>query len=460
MFSGRLLPLLTTRPTEWIHLPDAGPVAGVVLAANPPQGGAGTGLGLWLAQNPLAETAIWGAGIFLLSWLADVLAKRILLRAISRIVARTRFTWDDAIQERRVFHHLAHVAPAAVIYYGAELVPSLPGPVYHVAQRVALSLMVLVVAISANAFLAAVNDIYSTRPDARSRPIKGYLQIVSIVVYIAAGILIISLLLNRSPAVFLGGLAGLTAVVLLVFRDTILSLVASIQLTQNDMIAVGDWIEMPKYGADGDVVDIALHTIKVQNWDKTITTIPTHKLIEDSFKNWRGMSQAGGRRIKRAIQLDLGTIRFLTDEEIERFGRFELLQDYIGKKKEELAAHNAGGVGGEEGAGPVVANARRLTNVGTFRAYIVNYLRLHPTVHQRMTLLVRQLQSGPTGLPMEIYVFSNDTNWINYEAFQSDVFDHLLAMVPEFGLRVFQNPSGEDVREAGEVLAQRLREGT
>jgi miniconductance mechanosensitive channel len=319
--------------------------------------------------------------------------------------------------------------------------------------------MVLVVALSANAFLSAVNDIYATRPDARSRPIKGYLQIISIVLYIAAGILIVSLLLDRSPAVFLGGLAGLTAVVLLVFRDTILSLVASIQLTQNDMIAVGDWIEMPKYGADGDVVDIALHTIKVQNWDKTITTIPTHKLIEDSFKNWRGMSQAGGRRVKRAIHLDLGTVRFLTDEEVERFGRFELLRDYVGEKKEELAAYNARVSGGEGGTGRIIANARRLTNVGTFRAYIVSYLRQHPTVHQRMTLLVRQLQSGPNGLPMEIYVFSNDTNWINYEAFQSDIFDHLLAMVPEFGLRVFQNPSGEDVRAVGKTLARRQGEG-
>ncbi len=457
MLFGRLLPLLTTLPPGSIRPADDGSAAEAGLPAILLQGAAGSGLGAWLARNPLAETAVWGVGIFLLSWLADVLAKRILLRVISRIVARTRFTWDDAIQERRVFHRLAHVAPAAVIYYGAELVPSLPEPVYQVAQRVALSLMVLVVALSANAFLSAVNDIYATRPDARSRPIKGYLQIVSIVLYIAAGILIVSLLLDRSPAVFLGGLAGLTAVVLLVFRDTILSLVASIQLTQNDMIAVGDWIEMPKYGADGDVVDIALHTIKVQNWDKTITTIPTHKLIEDSFKNWRGMSRAGGRRIKRAINLDLGTVRFLTGEEIERFGRFELLRDYIGKKKEELAAQNARAAEGEGGSGPVIANARRLTNVGTFRAYVVNYLRQHPTVHQRMTLLVRQLQSGPTGLPMEIYVFSNDTNWINYEAFQSDIFDHLLAMVPEFGLRVFQNPSGEDVREAGEALARRIR---
>ncbi|MGW8268162.1 MAG: mechanosensitive ion channel family protein [Longimicrobiales bacterium] len=435
---------------------EAGPPGG------PPQEPAGTGnLTAWLVENPLAETALWAGAVLLLSWAADALARRILLGMITRVVKRTRFTWDDAIQERRVFHHLAHIAPAAVVYYGAVLVPGLPGTVSQVAQRVALSLMVVVVVISANAFLSAVNDIYSTRPDAKSRPIKGYLQIVSIILYVAAGILVVSLLLDRSPAVFLGGLAGLTAVVLLVFRDTILSLVASIQLTQNDMIAVGDWIEMPRFGADGDVVDIALHTVKVQNWDKTITTIPTHKLIEDSFKNWRGMSQAGGRRIKRAIYLDLGTVRFLTDEEIQRFGRFELLRDYIRRKRQEIETYNAerGGRTGPDGGGSdrgerVIANARRLTNVGTFRAYVVNYLRQHPLVHQEMTLLVRQLQSGPTGLPIEIYAFSNDTNWINYEAFQSDIFDHLLAMVPEFDLRVFQNPSGVDVRAVGERMAR------
>ena len=398
-----------------------------------------------MSAYPLAETALWAVAVFLIAWLADLVAKGFLLRGLSRIVARTRFTWDDALQERRVFRRLAHVAPAAVVYFGAVLVPSLPVPVYQVAQRVALSLMVLLVVVSANAFLLAVNDIYSTRPDAKSRPIKGYLQIVSIIFYIAAAILVVSLLLNKSPAVFLGGLAGLTAVVLLVFRDTILSLVASIQLTQNDMIAVGDWIEMPKYGADGDVVDIALHTIKVQNWDKTITTIPTHKLIEDSFKNWRGMSQAGGRRIKRSIHLDLGTVRFLTEEEIERFGRFELLRDYIREKEEELRAFNAPGEGNDEG---MIRSTRRLTNLGTFRTYIVNYLRAHPMVHQEMTLLIRQLQSTSEGLPMEIYVFSRDTDWINYEDFQSDVFDHLLAMVPEFGLRVFQSPSGDDLRTA------------
>jgi miniconductance mechanosensitive channel len=419
---------------------------------------AATGLQGWLDAFPLAETGLWVVGVLFFSWLADLLAKQFLLQAISRVVKRTRFTWDDAIQERRVFNRLAHIAPAAVIYYGALLIPGLSQTVSQGIQRVALALMVLAVAQTGNALLSAANDIYSTRPDAKDRPIKGYLQIVSIVIYVTAGILVVSLLMDRNPVVFLGGLGALTAVVLLVFRDTILSLVASIQLTQNDMIAVGDWIEMPQYGADGEVVDIALHTVKVQNWDKTISSIPTHKLIEDSFKNWRGMSEAGGRRVKRSLFLDLSTVRFLTEEEIEKLSRFELLKDYVARKREELEAYRRERSGKALGTEPpdsaVIPNPRGLTNAGTLRAYIVAYLRQHPLVHGGMTLLVRQLQSGPHGLPIEIYVFCSDTDWIRYEAFQSDIFDHVFAMLPEFGLRVFQSPGGGDLRSIGAVLAQ------
>jgi miniconductance mechanosensitive channel len=409
-----------------------------------------TGFSGWLQAYPLAETGLWILGVMFVAWLADVVAKRFLLRAISRIVARTRFTWDDAIAERKVFEELAHVAPAVVLYYGIPLVPGLPETASQLAQRVAMAVIVLVIALAADKFLSAMNQVYQTRPDANTRPIKGYLQIVKIVLYIVAGIVILSLLMNRSPLVFLGGFGAMTAVLLLVFRDTILSLVASITLSQNDMIAVGDWIEMPKFGADGDVVDIALHTVKVQNWDKTITTIPTHQLMADSFKNWRGMSLSGGRRIKRAIHLDLNTVRFLTDDEIDRLGRFELLTEYIQGKREVLEAHRSG----KEGklAGDVIPNPRRFTNLGTFRAYIVNYLRQHPAVHQGMTLIVRQLKPGPQGLPMEIYAFSSDTGWSNYEGIQSDIFDHILAMVPEFGLRVFQSPSGADLQELHGVL--------
>ena len=257
-------------------------------------------------------------------------------------------------------------------------------------------------------------------------------------------IVTLAVLMDKNPTVFLSGVGALTAVLMLVFKDTLLSFVASIQLASNDMLRVGDWLEMPQLGADGDVIDIALHTVKVQNWDKTISTIPTHRLINDSFKNWRGMSESGGRRIKRRINVDMSSIRFLTEDEIDRLEGFALLKDYIAEKKKDIAAYNK-----EHASGPdVIHKARRLTNIGCFRAYIAAYLREHPKIHREMTFLVRQLQSTPQGLPIEVYVFTNITNWNEYEGIQSDIFDHLLAIAGEFGLQVFQDPSGADFRQA------------
>jgi miniconductance mechanosensitive channel len=318
-------------------------------------------------------------------------------------------------------------------------------------QRVAFSFIVVTLVMAANAFLYAVNDIYTdSYEEAKSRPIKGYLQVVGLILWIAAGVVIVSVLFNRSPVVFLSGLGALTAVLMLVFRDTILSLVASLQIMSNDMIRIGDWVEMPQSLADGDVIDIALHTVKIQNWDKTITTVPTHKFISESFKNWRGMSESGGRRIKRSLVLDMSSIRFLTEEEIERLSRYELLRDYMREKREALARYS------EEKAalGPeVVPVKRRLTNVGTFRTYVLEYLRANPKIHKEMTLLVRQLASTPQGVPMEIYCFTNDTQWANYEAIQGDIFDHLIAILPEFGLEVFQQPAGRDFARLGQTGA-------
>ena len=261
-----------------------------------------------------------------------------------------------------------------------------------------------------------------------------------------AGLLVLSALMNRSPWIFVSGIGAMTAVLLLVFRDTILSFVASLQIAGNDMIRVGDWIEMPDLGADGDVIEVALHTVKVQNWDKTITTIPTHRLISESFKNWRGMSLSGGRRIKRSVCLDLQSVRFLTDPEIERFERWSLLRDYIRSKRDELSEANATA----EPNSNVSADLRRLTNLGTLRAWIWATLRTHPQIHQTgHTLLVRQLPAGPQGVPIEVYCFANDTDWIAYEDIQADLFDRILAMVPEFGLRVYQQPAGSDLRSIG-----------
>ena len=397
----------------------------------------------WLSEPTLASQAV-GVGLVLVAaWVADWVARRVLSAVVGRLVRRTATGWDDALMRRRVFHRLAHLVPALVVYYGIQLV-SLSDPLTAMIVRGTAAAMVLIGATAATAFLSAVNDIYELRPEARNRPIKGFVQVVQIALFIIGGIVALAALLDRSPLVFLSGIGAMTAVLLLIFRDTILSFVASLQMGSYDLVRVGDWISVPQYGADGDVIDIALHTVKVQNWDKTITTIPTHKLVDGSFKNWRGMADSGGRRIKRSLSIDMNTVRFLDEADLDRFERFALLGDYIRGKRQELAEDTAGG----DADVAVSANRRQLTNLGTFRTYIENYLRQHAKVHQGMTLMVRQLDPTPDGLPLEIYAFTNDIDWVVYEGIQSDIFDHILAVAPEFDLRVFQQPSGRDFEAA------------
>ncbi len=412
-----------------------------------------------LPENWLSVVGVVAA-LVVVAWAADRLTLRVLRGAVRRLTARTKSTWDDRIVERKVFARLAHVVPAVILYYGigpalgmSEVdVATGVGSLAFIAsltQRIALAFIVITAAMAASAFLDAVNDIYDeSYSEAKSRPIKGYLQVVGLVLYMAAGVVVVSILADRSPLVFLSGLGALTAVLMLVFRDTILSLVASLQIMSNDMIRIGDWVEMPQANTDGDVIDIALHTVKIQNWDKTISTIPTHKFISESFKNWRGMSESGGRRIKRSISLDMSSIHFLTDEEIERLSRYELLKRYMQRKREDLEAYRLEKGDTEDGTIP---EARRLTNVGTFRSYVVNYLKAHSGIHDSMTLLVRQLTPSSQGLPIEIYCFTNDTAWVNYEDLQADIFDHLIAMLPEFGLVAFQEPAGSDFGRLGQV---------
>ncbi len=401
-----------------------------------------------ISDHPWAAASFALVVLLLVAWLADAVVRRIFLGIVRRLAARTRSTWDDRLIEHRVFARLAHVAPAIVAYSGIAWAMSpttgtaASTVVYLLVRRVSLAFIVLTVVIAASNFLAAVNAIYNeTYDEARNRPIKGYLQVVSIFLFVTAGIVIVAILADRSPVVFLSGLGALTAVLLLVFRDTLLSLVASVQIMSNDMIRIGDWVEMPEAHADGDVIDIALHTVKVQNWDKTITTIPTYRFITESFRNWRGMSDSGGRRIKRSLHLDVGSIHFLTPEELDHLGRYEFLRDYVSGKRRELEEANARGPEDPE----VIPERRRLTNVGTFRAYVEHYLRHHPKLHQEMTLLVRQLPPGPVGLPLEIYCFTNDTAWATYEGIQADLFDHFIAVLPEFGLRAYQQPAGSDL---------------
>lgn len=402
------------------------------------------------------DTWLWAlialASLALAAWIAGRVATSILTGAVRRITSRTRSTWDDRLSERKVFVRIARVVPAIVVYYGAgpalgsseaSLVPpeGALALLWTVLRRLAAAYVVLTLARAFKAFLDAVNDIYNEAyADAKSRPVKGYLQVASLLAYIAAAIVAVAILLDQSPMVFLTGLGALTAVLLLVFKDTILSLVASVQIMSDDMIRIGDWVSMPQANSDGDVIDIALHTVKVQNWDKTISTIPTHKFIAESFKNWRGMSESGGRRIKRSLSIDMNSVRFLTDDEIEALSRREVLRDYMRAKRDAIARHNA-----EPKDLDAEPEQRRLTNLGTFRAYVHRYLELHAGTHKEMTLLVRQLAPGPQGVPIEIYCFASDTAWASYESFQADIFDHLIAVLPEFGLRVFQSPAGGDL---------------
>jgi len=391
--------------------------------------------------NPWLPTGTMLALLFVVALIVDWVAKRGLLAIVRRLVARTSVSWDNTIVEHKVVDRLVHLVPAIIVFTGIAFVPGLPDGVTVVLRNVAVGYMALMLTMALSSLLGAANDIYAETPMAKERPLKGFIQLVQIAVWIFGGVMIVAAVLNKSPLLLLSGFGAMTAILLLVFRDTILSLVASVQLTAQDMVRVGDWIEMPQFGADGDVIDVQLHTVKVQNWDKTITTIPTHRLITDSFRNWRGMSQAGGRRIKRAIHLDVSSIRFMTPEEIERFRRFALLDDYIDRKEKELADYNKGLPRQVDDD----VNQRRLTNIGTFRAYAFNYLKHHPNIREDMTLLVRQRESGPQGLPLEIYCFTNTTVWGEYENIQSDIFDHLLAIVPEFGLSVYQQPAGTDL---------------
>ncbi|MCZ4109091.1 mechanosensitive ion channel family protein [Brevundimonas diminuta] len=391
-----------------------------------------------LAEFPTAEMLIGLCLLVLVAFIADFVVRRILTRLILRIVGRAVHDLDVLL--RPVVRSFTRVVPAVIIHQGVSGVPHLAPGFVTLTQNVAGAFMIVAVAIGIGAGLDMANALYARSPRAHRRSIKGYLQVLKIVIYAIATILVIAALIDRSPLLLLSGLGALAAVLMLVFKDTILSLVASVQLNSNDMLRVGDWIEMPQVNADGDVIDIALHTVKVQNWDKTITTIPTWRLISESYRNWRGMQESGGRRIKRSLLIDQTSARFLTDAERERMRRFLLIDDYLADKSAEMADWNAKLV--EAGRDPV--NMRRSTNIGAFRAYVQNYLENHPRIRQDMTLLVRQMQPTESGLPLEIYAFTATTAWAEYEAIQADIFDHLLAILPEFDLRLFQSPSGAD----------------
>lgn len=401
----------------------------------------------WL-QAALVEliwlnTALYGCVLLFLVWLSNFVTKHLLMRMVRKMLGLTAIGQDPKLGVAAVIARLAHVVPALVLWAGIGWVPDLPNTMVVVVRNVSNAYIILTIAMAIASLLHTINALYNRRADAKDRPIKGYLQVIQIVVYAVAAIMIIASLLDRSPLILLSGLGAMAAVLMLVFQDTLLSLVASVQISSADMVRVGDWIEMPQLNADGDVIDIALHTVKVQNWDRTITTIPTKRLISESFKNWRGMQESGGRRIKRSLYLDQTSVAFLTASEQEKLHRFSLLANYLDEKKQELMAWNDNLL--QSGLDPI--NSRQITNLGTFRHYVQRYLQHHPRIHQDMIMMVRQLSPTPEGLPLEIYCFTNTTAWTEYEGIQADIFDHLFAILPEFGLRVFQQPSGRDVRD-------------
>ncbi|HHV08938.1 MAG TPA: mechanosensitive ion channel [Clostridiales bacterium] len=381
--------------------------------------------------------AILLVAVMLTCIIVNFILKHILIRIISRLILRNKYQWDDVLVERRVLYRLANIAPGIIIFLYSPAFED----VAYIAQRIAAVYILLMLYFLVNSALDAVNDVYITHPISKVRPMKGLLQVFKIVFYAIISIVLLGTLMNQNPLLLLSGIGALAAVFSFVFKDSILGFIAGLQLTSNDMLRIGDWIEMTKYGADGDVIDITLNTVKVQNFDKTIVTIPAYALVSDSFRNWRGMVEFGGRRIKRSVFIDMNSITFCTSEMLEKYKKINYLRDYITEKQEEIKEYNQ--YGGEEGS---LANGRHLTNVGVFRMYIQYFLNDNPYLNENVSPMVRQLPPGENGLPLEVYAFTKTITWTEYETIQSDIFDHIFSVAGEFGIRIFQNPTGYDMR--------------
>ena len=395
----------------------------------------------YLPQHPLLNSLSILGILAVLSLLSFWITEKIIIKLLTKMLQKTSTQMDDILIKHNVFKRLTYVVPALIFYNFAYATPQFTIMI----QRASLTLMAISGLMVINSFLNALNDIYKKTKYHERLDINSYLQITKLIINILGSVVIVGIIINKDTTLLLSGLGAMTAVIMLIFKDTILSLVASVQISSNDLFKVGDWVEAPQFGADGDVVDIGLHTVKIQNWDKTISVIPTHKLIDSTFKNWRGMSESGGRRIKRSLFIDINSISLCSPETLEKYKKFELISEYIDRKQKEVSEHNqANNIDTSE-----LINGRRLTNIGTFRAYIEAYLKNNSLIHKEMTFLIRQLDPTEKGLPMQIYVFSNDIDWVRYEGIQSSIFDHLLAVVPEFGLRIFQNPTGKDFGTIG-----------
>lgn len=386
-----------------------------------------------------------GVGLlFLAAIFANFVVKRALLKGVEHLLSNTTFGRDTELRKHGVIKRFANTVPLLVISLGVKVIPDIPVDMANSISRITQAAMLVTLALSASGLVSIFDTLHHRRADRRTNSIKGYFQLAKIAIMVVALILVIAALSGKSPVILLSSLGAMAAVFTLIFQDTLLSFVASLQISTNDVVRVGDWISMPSVDADGDVIEIGLHTVKVRNWDNTITTIPTRKLATDSFANWRGMQESGGRRVKRSVSLDQHSIRFLDAQEIAKFSQMTLLREYIARKTAEIDEWND--ALGHEADNPV--NARRQTNIGMLRAYLQAYLRAHPGINPDMTLMVRQLSPGATGLPLEIYCFTNTIAWAEYEGIQSDIFDHLLAVLPTFDLAPFQELAGTDMRRA------------
>lgn len=383
--------------------------------------------------------AILTLEIVLICVIGDLIIKKVVLKLLKSIIFNNKHKWDNVLWEHKVFHRVSNLLPGIVVYLFAPMF----GSATSIIHRAAAVYLLVAVALIVNSMLDAVDSIYRFYPISKIRPIKGLLQVVKISYYIVTGIVIIGTLLNQSPLILLGGIGAFAAVFSFVFKDSILGFIAGIQLTANDMLRIGDMIEMTKYGAEGTVIDITLNTVKVQNLDKTIVTIPAYALVSDAFKNYRGILDFGGRRIKRAIYIDLSSVCFCTPEMIEKFKKINYIKEYVENKAKELDTYNKG-ISIEEN---LKINGRYMTNIGTFRAYIQQYLNHHPKLQKDIPAVVRQLPPGETGLPLEIYAYTNTSDWVEYENIQSDIFDHIISIADEFNLRLYQNPTGYDMRQ-------------
>lgn len=380
--------------------------------------------------------------LILVTILAYIIAKHVVVRGIRHLITKLKFANHDIMSQHSVIRRVANIVPAIVIMNGIVTVPHLSAKMISFVQMAAQAFIFLTIALAIGELLNIFNLVYQRNPKSRNKPIKGYLQLIKLIIFIVCGLMILGTFLKKDVFTLLAGFGAMAAVLMLVFQNTILSLVASVQISSYDMVRIGDWIEMPSLNADGDVIDMSLHTITVQNFDKTFTTIPTNKLVTDTFKNWRGMSQAGVRRIKRSLYIDQSSVHFMSEAEQSKLKEFLLLDQYLDHKSTELVEFN------QKLSNTSPCNQRRLTNIGTFRAYVELYLNQHPNISKHQSLIVRQLQPTEKGLPLEIYAFSNQIAWKDYEAIQSDIFDHLIAILPEFGLKVYQAPSGYDMQIA------------